>query len=127
MGKYLVDTTVLVEHLRGDALAFNFLKANFPFVTHVTIAELIEGTRNKRDLKAVDNALADLPLLPLNEVISLKALDLMKKFFHSYHLEYLDSLIAVTALERKLTLVTANTKHFSFIKDLSLLDWKKLK
>jgi predicted nucleic acid-binding protein len=52
-------------------------------------------------------------------------LRLMKLYAISHGLRIPDALIAATAMEENLTLVTANIKHFSFIKDLSLLDWKK--
>ncbi|MBI4991444.1 type II toxin-antitoxin system VapC family toxin [Candidatus Gottesmanbacteria bacterium] len=127
MEKFLADTTLLVDHFRGDVSAFNFLKNKSPYISHVTLAELIQEIKTKEMLQAVSDATSDLFILPINEAISQLGIDLMKKFFHSHHLEYLDALIAATAIEENLILVTANTKHFSFIKSLSLVDWKKEK
>ena len=127
MAKYLIDTTLLVDHLRGDLRSYSFLKQNRPAISHVTVAELVQGTSSKVSLKFVDQAIKDLETIPISESISSQALKFQKNFFHSHNLQLLDALIAATAIENKLTLVTANTKHFSFIKRLKLLDWKKLR
>ena len=42
----------------------------------------------------------------------------MKKFYLSKGLRFLDALIAATALEHKLSLITGNLKHFRFIEGL---------
>ena len=126
METYLIDTTVLVEHLRGNRHAKRFLEKFPVFVSHVSVAELIQGTPNKLHLKTIARFLHDLALLPLNQAISVKALGLMKQFFHSHRLEYLDALIAATALQEHLSFVTANMKHFYFIPGLSVIDWKKM-
>jgi predicted nucleic acid-binding protein len=44
----------------------------------------------------------------------------MKTFARSHGLHTLDALIAATAMEEGLTLVSKNRKHFRMISDLSL-------
>jgi predicted nucleic acid-binding protein len=122
---FLADTTVLIDHLRGVEQAKTFLKQNTPHISHVTVAELIEGAKNKNHLRQVNQAVSDLPHIPISEPISSKALSLMEKYFLSHKLELPDALIAATAMEENLTLMTGNTKHFSFIKGLKLLDWSQ--
>ena len=124
MANYLADTTVLIDHLRGNENAFAFLRQSFPVVSQVTVAELIQGVKDKQGLKAVEQALKSLELVPISGEISGQAISSMKKFFLSHNLRFLDALIAATAVEENLTLVTANVKHFSFIKGLKLEDWK---
>lgn len=127
MERYLADTTVLIDHLRGVEGAKTFLKRTTPSISHVSISELIEGTKNKNQLRQVNQAVGDLPHLPISEPISSRAIGLMKKYFLPHRLELPDALIAATAIEENLVLVTGNTKHFSFIKELGLLDWMKIK
>jgi len=53
-----------------------------------------------------------------SEVIHRKALDLLATYAPSDGLHMSDAIIAATALELKLRLVTKNTKHFRCIKAL---------
>ncbi|OGY19035.1 MAG: hypothetical protein A2900_00815 [Candidatus Chisholmbacteria bacterium RIFCSPLOWO2_01_FULL_50_28] len=126
MEKYLVDTTVLVDHLRGSHKATSFLLKFFPSISHVTVAELIQGTENKREQQAVKQAIRDLNLLPITTSISNQAIALLSKFFLSHNLQFLDALIAATALEENLILITSNAKHFSSVKRLRILNWKDI-
>lgn len=125
MEKFLADTTILVDHLKGDVSAFNFLKNKSPYISHVTLAELIQGTRDKKRLRAVEYTASELTILPINEAISRLGIILMKKFFHSHHLEYLDALIAASAITNNLILLTGNIKHFRFIRELKVEDWNR--
>lgn len=125
MATYLVDTNVLVDHLRGQQHAKNFLEQHTPALSHVTIGELIEGVKNQRDLRAVHQAIKDLEPIAIDPSVSERAIELMKEHFLSHHLELLDALIAATAIEYRLTLVTANVKHFSFIKGVKIESWQE--
>ena len=127
MVKFLVDTNVVIDQLRGIPKAHSFLLANKHFISHTTIAELIHGTKNKDDLKTVSRIVSTLEVIPIRDMHSETAISLMDEFFLSHHLEFMDALIAATAIEEDLTLVTSNTKHFSFIKGLKLEDWEKVK
>lgn len=124
--KHLADTTLLVDHLRGNKDATLFLIEQTPAVSIVTMAELIQGVKQKRALRDIDKLSRSLTVIPISETVSKKALGYIQQYFLSHRLEFLDALIAATAIEEKLTLVTGNTKHFSFIKDLKILEWKKI-
>lgn len=126
MTQFLADTTVLVEHLRQNPNAKSFLVENAPIISSVTRAELIQGSRNKTDLKTVKILCQSLEEAPLTEKVTRQAIELMEKFHLANNLLFLDALIAATALEESLILVTENIKHFSFIPNLKLLDWKKI-
>ncbi len=120
---FLADTTILVEHLRGNRLAKSFLEQNDASISSVTKAELIQGSRNKSDLKIVKSLCHSLVEVSINEKITKLAISLLEKYYLSHGLLFLDALIAATALERNLTLITGNTKHFVFISGLLLKDW----
>ena len=123
---YLLDTTVLVDHLRDIKSATEFLLNTSRTISIVSVAELIQGADNKIKLRNVRRLVNSLEVLPIIPSASQKAVDLMESFYLSYHLKFLDALIAATAIEEDLTLITSNTKHFSFIKPLKLQDWKKV-
>lgn len=126
MANYLADTTVLIDLFRGDKRASDYIKNNRPVISHVTVAELFEGARDKQHLAKLKRAIDDLTAMPIEAPISSLAVNLIQRYFLSYHMEFMDALIAATAMEYHLTLVTANVKHFSFIKGLKLMDWKKM-
>lgn len=127
MAKYLADTNVLIDHLRHkEGPATSFLLEYKPTISATTVAELIEGSKDGRELKNVERLCGSLMVLPIDLTTCKTAISLMYKFFLSHNLKFMDALIAATTLEHRLTLVTANVKHFSFIKGLKLIDWKKM-
>ena len=123
---YLADTTVLIDHIRLAGRATDYLLVNYPAVSVVSIAELIQGAKDKRELRDIIKLKNSLKVVPITDRISRHALILIEKLFLSNHLEFLDALIAATAIENNLTLVTANVKHFSPIKGLKLTSWKNV-
>lgn len=126
MSKFLADTTVLVEMLRGNSLAKQFLESTTPEISKVTFVELVEGCRNKKDLRLVEKACSLLFQIKIDMVISEMAIGLLKNYKLSHGLLFLDALIAATALENKLVLITENLKDFRFIKGLKIVSQKKL-
>lgn len=125
MSKYLADTTLLVEHLRGNSQARVFLKDHSPSISTVSIAELIQGSGDKNELTTALKLVLSLSEAAIDKKISNLAITLMKKFYLSKGLKFLDALIAATALENKLTLITGNLKHFNFIEGLSIVSQKE--
>lgn len=121
MSDYLANTTVLIDHLRGKREAIAFLEEFSPYVSVVTIAELIQGSKDKRDQDLAVKLCTTLPQLIIDKKVSDSAIALMKKFYLSKGLRFLDALIAATALENKLSLITGNVKHFRFIEGLTII------
>jgi predicted nucleic acid-binding protein len=126
MNQFIIDTTVFVEYFRQNSVAKDFFEKNTLTFSIVSRAELIQGARNKNELGIIIRFCKNLEQLPINEKISTKAVQLMEKFYHSHGLLFLDALIAATALDENLIFVTDNIKHFSFIPDLKLKDWKSI-
>jgi len=120
MNKYLADTTVLIEHLRGNLHAKQFLEKHNPSISTVTIAELIQGSRDNRELASSLRICKSLSEVTIDRKISYKALNLLQNFNLSHGLLFLDALIGATALENKMVLVTGNVKHFKNIEGLQV-------
>jgi len=59
-------------------------------------------------------------LLPVTEAITLRATELMEALTHSHGLQMGDALIAATAIEHQLPVLTANVKHFSAVAELAI-------
>lgn len=117
----MADTTLLIEHLRGNSKAGVFLKDNSPAISTVSIAELIQGSRDKGELTFALKLVSSLSEIVIDKKISNHAILLMKEFYLSKGLKFLDAIIAATALENQLILITGNLKHFNFIKGLSIV------
>lgn len=123
-GKYLADTTVIVEMLRGNERAHEFLK-DLPEISQVTVAELIQGCQDKKDLSVIETVTNALPQVKIDKLISDKAIELLKKYYLSDGLIYLDALIAAHAIVRKKVLVTSNLRDYNFIEGLAAISHKE--
>ena len=112
----LVDTDVLIWHLRGHAQATRRLdRLDALTLSSVSYLELLQGMRNKAELIAVKKMLVRraATLLPMSEAITQRAIALMESLTLSHGLQMGDALIAATALEHGLAVLTANVKHFA--------------
>ena len=91
-------------------------------ISSVTYIELAQGCRNQQELKQVKQGLlaADTVIIPITTNISSLAMSLIDEYALASGLRLADALIAATALEANLTLLSANTKHFKLIKHLKL-------
>ncbi|MGD9585051.1 MAG: type II toxin-antitoxin system VapC family toxin [Lysobacterales bacterium] len=119
----LVDTDVLIWHLRGYPQATRRLdQLGALALSAVSYLELLQGMRNKAELVAVKQMLKRRAanLLPVSEAITRRAIDLMESLTLSHGLQIGDALIAATAIEHQLPLLTANVKHFSAVGGLLL-------
>lgn len=78
--------------------------------------------RSKAELLAVKKMLdkRSARLLPVTEVITLRATELMESLTLSHGLQMGDALIAATAIEHQLPVLTANVKHFGAVEGLDI-------
>lgn len=121
MTPVLVDTDVLIWHLRGYAQATRRLdRLDSLALSAVSYLELLQGMRNKAELAALKKMLErrGARTLPLTEAITQRACVLMEALAMSHGLQMGDALIAATALEHGLPLLTGNVKHFVAIEHL---------
>lgn len=119
----LVDTDVLIWHLRGYPQATRRLdELGVLTLSTVSYLEVLQGMRNKAELLAVKKMLErrSARLLPVTEAITLRATELMEALTLSHGLQMGDALIAATAIEHQLPVLTANVKHFSAIAGLTV-------
>jgi predicted nucleic acid-binding protein len=114
----LVDTDVLIWHLRGYAQATRQLDALAQLqLSAVSYLEVLQGLRNKAELLAVQKMLQrrQATLLPITEAITQQAIAMMETLALSHGLQMGDALIASTASVHQLPILTGNVKHFSAI------------
>ena len=114
----LVDTDVLIWHLRGYAQATRRLDQLNPLMlSAVSYLEVLQGMRNKAELAAVKKMLErrSAAILPLTDAITQRSISLMESLTLSHGLQMGDALIAATALEYRLPVLTGNVKHFAAV------------
>ena len=116
MAAYLLDTGILIRHLRGQKAAVRLLRGlggkSRLAISAVTRAEIRAGMRQPED-RATRRLLARLETIPLDRQIADRAGDLIRHARAqgcSLHLAY--AIIAATAAQRGLTLLTLNTSDF---------------
>ena len=117
----LVDTDVLIWHLRGNPQAARWLDRLQPLtISSVSYLEVLQGMRNKAELVAVQKMLQQRKanVQPITEPITRQATELMEAMTLSHGLQMGDALIAATALEHGLPVLTGNVKHFAAIPGL---------
>ena len=120
----LFDTDVLIYAQRGSrraALAID--NAARRLVSVQSLMELVQGARDKDDLRIIRRFLAELDfrVLPLTENIGHRSLVYVEEYGLSAGLRAGDAIIAATAVENALPLMSANAKHFRPINELDLV------
>ncbi len=119
-----VDTSVLIWAFRGNKKAIKLLdETGDLLISSVVYIELIQGARNKQELRNIDKTLnmLQVKIVNINEGISIFATELVKTYFHSHSVELADALIGATATLYKDVLITSNVKHFLPMKDLVVI------
>lgn len=118
MSTYLVDTTVLVDVQRHRLEAAQFLKDNDIVVSYVTSLEMLVGVKSREDMLKTNKLLMGLVIHSGNAKISEKAIEIIRKYRLKMGIGIYDAILAATAIELKMILVTDNIKHFREIEGL---------
>ena len=119
----LIDTDILVWYLRGDSNAARLIDGQSSFcLSAVTYMELVQGMRDKRELRALKDSLRiwRAEVIAIDEKTSTLAMLYMDRFFLSHGIRLADALIGAAAVSLGLTLATANEKHYKMLPDLKL-------
>lgn len=116
MAKFLIDTDILIDHLRGYPQARAYLeerhkKGDLLYCSVITRAELFSGLRPGEE-ERVRALLDSLQEVPVDRAIAEEAGAYRRRFGKGRKLLLPDALIAASAKERGAALVTLNVKHF---------------
>ena len=122
MEKILVDSCIFIDIFRGNRQLYQDLLKQKVFLNSIVYMELIQGSRDKIELKRINRFLKDFKILPITQKISKKSMELMKTYSNSHGLLIPDALIAATALIKNLPLWTFNRRDFQFIDRLILFE-----
>jgi len=109
----LLDTDILVDFLRGEPKAVDYLKGNSHRVnlSAISVAELYAGVRGQTERERLDSFVSVFPVLSVTEDVAAEGGLLKGKHSKAAGTGLADALIASTALLNGLQLETLNAKH----------------
>ena len=118
--RVLVDTDVLIEYLRGQGEAVDFLESlkGELLISAVTIAELFSGARGSEERDALDRFILAFDVISVDEQIAKSAGQIRQDYRVSHGPGLADALIAASALDREAELVTFNQRHYPMVERL---------
>lgn len=123
----MYDTDILIWVQRGSEKAARLIeKDQDKYLSIHSYMELLQGAKNKVQHQYVKDFICDFDflILPLSENIGHRALIYVEEHALAANMRAGDALIAATAVERNLTLVSSNTKHFRPVEGLQLKPFK---
>lgn len=120
MTKLLLDSCILIDHLRAYPPAVDYLHdlSAEPLLSAVTIAELFVGVRNPFETERVEALLDRFGVLGIDGKIARRAGGFRRTYARSHGTGLLDALIAATAQAHGARLVTRNVRHFPMLDDI---------
>ena len=110
----LLDTNVLIDHLRNREPAVDFITKlpRKPAASVVTLCELMAGARSRKEEEAIASLACWIRFLNVDTAIARRAGEHIRQYGQSHGIDDLDALIAATADHHGLALATLNVKHF---------------
>ena len=123
----IFDTDIFIWAQRGNEKAAKLMEMSEE--RHLSIQsfmELLQCSKNKKQHKYIKDFLTsfDFLVLPLTENIGHRASIYIEEYTLASGLRSGDAIIAATAVENNLPLVSSNVKHFKMIKELKLKSFK---
>ena len=123
MKRCLIDTDIIIDHLRGEEKARDFLKQiksedSDTLYSVITKAEIYSGVRPKEEEK-VAMLLSSMEEAQIDGEIAVAAGRYRNKFYGSHSLLLPDALIAASAKKVGAVLFTLNEKHYP-MKDIEI-------
>jgi len=123
----IYDTDILIWVQKGNNKAAKLIeKDDDKYLSIQSYMELLQGAKNKTHHKFVKDFISEFEfsILPLTENIGHRALIYVEEYALSSNMRAGDAIIAATAVENNITLVSSNVKHFKAVKELQLKMFK---
>ncbi len=112
-----MDTDVLIEYLRGREKAIEYLEGLVSElnISVISVAELFAGVRGSEEEGSLKHFLLAFTVLPVTEKVARTGGLYRREYRQSHGTGLADALIAATADELGLNLVTFNHRHFPMV------------
>ena len=119
----IFDTDIFIWVQRGNSKAAALIDGvKDRYLSVQTYMELLQCATDKQQQRLVKRFISDLnfSVLPLTENIGHRALVYVEEYGLSSGMRAGDAIIAATATENGMPLMTGNAKHFKVVKELEL-------
>jgi tRNA(fMet)-specific endonuclease VapC len=132
MPKIILDTSLLIDHLRGKSSNFKEIERKRikgeleVLLPNIVVVELFAGKEagRKRTRQVLEQLIAEIEIVGLTRESAKNAGFLIRKYTQIP--DPFDFLIAAIAIEEKAQVATHNQKHFKEIKEVKLFDLSRL-
>ncbi len=118
MSKFLIDTNVFSEIFKANRDVTDYVRGLDSIIDTTIYIECIQGSKSNAEKISIKNYLATFPIVSLTAGISEIAIRLIDQYSNSHGLFLPDALIAASALENDLAILTYNIRDFRFIAGL---------
>jgi predicted nucleic acid-binding protein len=117
----VIDTDVLVDHLRGSRAAMSYLSTHRDriLLSSIVVAELLAGFRGETELTEIESLISFFRVVPVTLEIAKTAGLLKRGYGKSHGVSLPDAILAATAQHEKGELATLNVKHYPMFKNLA--------
>ena len=123
----IFDTDIFIWVQRGNEKAARLIdRCEDRYLSIQSYMELLQGAKNKAQHKNVQDFISEFgfSVLPLSENIGHRALIYVEEYALSSSMRAGDAIIAATAVENNLPMVSSNAKHFKAVKELEFRVFK---
>jgi predicted nucleic acid-binding protein len=117
----IFDTDIIIWIQRGSAKAAELVDADGDrSISIISYMELLQQASNKRQQLLIKDFLKEMSftILPISENIGHRASIYIEEYSLAHGISADDALIAATAIENSLVLVSGNAKHYKPIHEL---------
>ncbi len=123
----IFDTDILIWVQRGNKKAARVINdCEQRFLSIQSYMELLHGAKDKKHHQYIKDFISDFgfKILPFTENIGHRALIYVEQYSLSSNMQSGDAIIAATAVENNMQMMSSNVKHFKVIKELQLTPFK---
>jgi predicted nucleic acid-binding protein len=125
--RYLIDSNAVIDYMSGelpnDGMMFmNTVINSIPVISIISKIEVLGYNTSQEAYQLLLDFIEDSTVIKLSESIVNKTISLRRE----YKIKIPDAIIAATAIENKMLLITRNTKDFIKIQGLVIIDPHKL-
>ena len=118
----LVDTNIIIDHLRGKEEATSFLRSSTTglYTSAICVTEVFAGIREGKERQILELTLSAFEIIPLDESLAEQAGLLKRQYQKSHSVGLGDAVVAATAQKYNLRLATLNKKHYPMLDNIAV-------